>query len=130
MSDIVYAADAIVKYETGIVLIERVSSLPGIALPGGKQEPNEWLSTTIRREVDEETGLVFTIEGVIGTYAEEGRDPRFRSVSTLFVGIGRGTLRAEPGKTRPFVVSPERLLSFGGRYILDHEDMVRAYLAR
>ncbi len=131
MDDTIYAADAIVKYQDKIVLIERLASLPGIAVPGGKRDhPNEWLSDVIRREVEEETGLTFCIEETIATFAAPNRDPRFRVVSTLFVGHGTGVLRPEPGKTRPFLVAPNDVLSFSGKFILDHEDMVRAYLAR
>lgn len=131
MTKIVYAADAIVKYNGGIVLIERLGvNLPGIALPGGKQEPREWISETAVREVREETGLYFTIEAVLGTYAEEGRDPRFPAVSTTFVGTGTGVLRPETGKTRPFKVLREDLPNYFDRFILDHGDMIRTYLAR
>lgn len=128
MAHIVYAADAIVKYQGGIVLIERLASLPGIALPGGRQEVSEWLSATIVREVLEETGLTFSIEAVLGTYADEHRDPRFHSISTVFVGTATGELKPETGKTRPFVVSIDCLSSYEHQCILDHGRMIRDFL--
>lgn len=131
MTDLVYAADAIVEYgDDQFVLVERLARLPGIALPGGKQEPDELLSRTIVREVGEETGLSFVILDVLGTYAQAGRDPRFPAISTVFIGRGYGCLKGETGKTRPFIVNRNELLSYGERYILDHGQMVRDYLSR
>ena len=123
------SADAIVKYRGGIVLIERLARLPGIAFPGGKQEPGELLSGTILREIPEEVGLSFTIESVLGVYADPARDPRGHYVSVVFIGTGTGTLRAEPGKTRPFIVSEHDLPGYADRMILDHGSMARDYLS-
>jgi ADP-ribose pyrophosphatase YjhB (NUDIX family) len=124
----IVCADAIARYGSGIVVIERLSSLPGLALPGGKQDPGETLSETIVREVWEETGLRFVIEGVLGTYADPKRDPRGRYVSTVFSGIACGTVRDEGGKTRVLILTEQEIRDRKDRFVLDHFRMLEEYL--
>ena len=54
----IYCADVVARYGNGrIVIVDRLSSMKGFALPGGKQEGSELLSETAIREFREETGL-------------------------------------------------------------------------
>lgn len=125
----IICADAIMRYGGGIVVIERLGSVPGFALPGGKQDPGETLSETIVREMWEETGLRFVIEGVLGTYAEPLRDPRGEYVSTVFIGCAHGTIREETGKTRVMVLSDEEIHVMLDSFVFDHGQVLEDYFA-
>ena len=129
---IIYCADGIARYEETqkIVVIERLKSVRGLAFPGGKQEPGEYLSATILREFQEETGLRFEVRGVLGVYAEPGRDPRGNYISTVFVGIARGEIRCEPDKTRVLLYDTGDLKRMMQYLMFDHAQMFSDYLER
>jgi adenine phosphoribosyltransferase len=129
ISEPITCADVIARYEEKFVLIERLSSVPGLAFPGGKQESGERLSATAIREFAEETGLVFVIEGVLGTYAEPDRDPRGAYVSTVFIGTASGTPRAENGKTRVILLNEEEMIASKGLFVFDHAVMMQDFLS-
>ncbi len=57
------------------------------ALPGGFNEMDETLEETARRELLEETGLEIANMRQFKTVSTPGRDPRGRTVTTVFVGI-------------------------------------------
>ncbi len=126
-----YSADMIAVLEDGrIVVIERLHNVKGLAFPGGKQDLGETLTETAIREFREETGLEFTPDYVLGTWAEPGRDPRGNTASTFFVGTAKGTVRAEAGKTRVLLFSREELQARKAEFVFDHGDVVAAYLSR
>ncbi|MDB5194458.1 MAG: hydrolase [Parcubacteria group bacterium] len=127
---IIYTADAIALYKatSSLVLVERLSSVPGFSLPGGKQDPGESLSETVVREMDEETDLSFVPEGVFGTYAEAGRDPRGNYVTTVFFGYANGVPHDEPGKTKVHIVPLSDLLYLIPKFVFDHGKIVTEYL--
>lgn len=85
------AVDGIVKvFEEdgkfkGIVLIERKYFPYGLALPGGFVEVGERVEDALKREMEEETGLKVEIEKIHGVYSDPNRDPRFHTVSIVFV---------------------------------------------
>ena len=120
MRKIIYCADTIAIQNGRIVIIERLSSIRGLALPGGKQEPNEMLSDTATREFTEETGMQFTALGVLGTYAEDDRDPRGHYVSTVFTGTALGMPRDEPGKTHVLLLTKAEILEREREFVFDH----------
>lgn len=131
MPKIVYCADVIARLNEPsgpFVLVERLSSQKGIALPGGKQEPGETLSDTACREFFEETGLTLTITEVLTTEAEEGRDPRGRYVSTVFLGYAEGTVRDEPGKTRVLLLTQQEVFEREREFVFDHFKILSDYL--
>ncbi len=128
MEKTIYCADIIAFYDNKLVVIERLSALPGFALPGGKQDPGETLWETALREMSEETALTLSIRGVLGTYAEKDRDPRGNYVSTVFTGTATGTIRDEPGKTRVHLCTKEEALRLEKQYISGHYNFMEDYL--
>ncbi|MDA3867814.1 MAG: NUDIX hydrolase [Salinivirgaceae bacterium] len=56
------------------------------ALPGGFLDENETLETCAYRELKEETNIEGIILNQFKTYSEPGRDPRGRTISTVFWG--------------------------------------------
>lgn len=130
--NIIYCADAIVihKPSNKFILINRLGSMKGLALPGGKRDPEDtFLSETIIREIKEEIGLQFIPEHVLGTYAEAKRDPRGNFVSTVFIGTVTGLPKNEPGKTEVLLLSFDELIERKHELIFDHARILDDYLA-
>lgn len=127
---IIYCGDVIVRWGTGFVLVERLKDGGGLALPGGKQDEGETLSQTALRELFEETGLAGTIVSTFKTVADDGRDPRGKFVSTIFIVDANGELRGEPGKTKPVVMTREEIEASYARFMFDHGDIMRDYFSK
>ncbi len=62
------------------------------ALPGGFVDMDEELDEAATRELEEETGLHLTDLQQFRTYGTIGRDPRARTISTIFVGESKESL--------------------------------------
>lgn len=77
-----------------VLLIERKNPPFGWALPGGFVDPGEDLTTAVRREVAEETGLGLTHLSQFATYSDPDRDPRGHTISTVYAGHPSGTAEA------------------------------------
>ena len=89
------AVDAILELVPGhVLLIERKNPPLGWALPGGFVDPGESLETAVRREIHEETGLSIERAEQLHTYSTPDRDPRFHTVSTIFVATAHGDVEA------------------------------------
>ena len=127
---IIICADIIAYYGGQLVLIERLGAKSGIALPGGKQERAENLSSAAIREFREETGLVLKIENVLGTYAEKNRDPRGRFISTVFIGTASGIPKDESGKTHVIMMDQQEILARQEMFLFDHFKILMDYFAR
>ncbi len=69
----------------GIVLIERKNPPLGLALPGGFVDVGEKVEDALKREMKEETILDVEILRMLNVYSDPSRDPRFHTVSCVFV---------------------------------------------
>lgn len=86
--------DLIIEVPGGIVLIERKNPPHGWALPGGFVDYGESVEAAAVREAMEETSLGVSIVRQFHTYSDPGRDPRFHTVSTVFVATASGVPKA------------------------------------
>lgn len=128
MTKIIKCADAIARFDGAFVVIERFTVPCGLAFPGGKVDPGETRSDAARREFFEETGLTLSIEGSVGLYDAEGRDPRGDYVSEVFHGVASGTPKAEVGKTKVLLLSRSEIESRSAEFIADHFQMFSDYV--
>lgn len=86
--------DIIIETDQGIVLIERKNPPQGWAIPGGFVDYGESLESAAVREAKEETSLDVDLTEQFHTYSDPARDPRHHTVSTVFLGRGKGSLKA------------------------------------
>ncbi|WP_201353159.1 NUDIX domain-containing protein [Hydrogenimonas urashimensis] len=110
----------------GIVLIERKNAPHGLALPGGFVDVGERVEDACRREMKEETGLDVKLQHLLGVYSDPERDPRFHSVSVVYVSRARGLpVGGDDAKTA-------HLFHFSRipweKLVFDHEKILRDYL--
>jgi len=74
----------------GIVLIKRKNPPLGWALPGGFVDYGETLESAAVREAKEETSLDIVLIKQFHSYSDPDRDPRFHTISTVFIAEARG----------------------------------------
>lgn len=86
--------DIIIEINGGIVLVERLNTPYGWALPGGFVDYGESLESSAIREAKEETSLDIKIEEQFHTYSDPDRDPRHHTVTTVFIAKGVGSPKA------------------------------------
>jgi len=106
----------------GIVLIERRNPPPGWALPGGFVDYGETLEAAAVREAREETSLDVELVGQLGGYSDPSRDPRFHTISTVFLARASGTPKGADDARTAVIADPRdrtRPLAFDHRRILD-----------
>ncbi|MFH1519125.1 MAG: macro domain-containing protein [Candidatus Omnitrophota bacterium] len=117
--------DGIIKYQQGIVMIERSNPPLGWALPGGFVDYGESVEEAIAREVKEETSLDFIDFKQFKVYSKGNRDPRFHTAAVVFIGQGKGELKAnsDAKAARVFKLDclPEKIA-------FDHRNIIEDYL--
>jgi len=118
--------DIIIELDNNIVLIERKNPPYGWAIPGGFIDYGESAEQAAVREAKEETCLDGIIVHLLGVYSEPNRDPRFHTISTVFVAQGKGTPKAADDAKRIDLFRKETLpevLAF------DHARILHDYYA-
>jgi ADP-ribose pyrophosphatase YjhB (NUDIX family) len=86
--------DIVIKNRGGIVLIKRKNPPFGWALPGGFVDYGESVEQAAVREAREETSLDVSNLKLLGVYSAPDRDPRYHTISTVFVADSMGTPKA------------------------------------
>ncbi|MGA2766054.1 MAG: NUDIX domain-containing protein [Spirochaetia bacterium] len=120
--------DAVIEVSGGIVLVQRSNPPLGFALPGGFVDYGESLEEAVRREAREETGLELLDLEQLHTYSDPHRDPRFHTVTTVFMARADGTPRAGDDAAAIRVAAPAEVE--GLSFAFDHAQVLHDYLAR
>ncbi len=118
--------DIIIELSQGIILVERSNPPYGWALPGGFLDRAESLEQAAIRETKEETNLNLVNLRQFHTYSQPGRDPRFHTVSTVFIAEGQGEPRAGDDAKNLKIVRYEDLPELD--YAFDHKMIIKEYL--
>ena len=121
-------ADVISFLNGKLVVVERLSEPKGLALVGGRLDPDESLEQCAIREFKEETGLDLKIDFQFRTYSDPNRDPRGQKVSTVFVGKATGNIRNEDGKTIVKLVDLKDFNKFKNKFVFDHTIILQDFL--
>jgi 8-oxo-dGTP diphosphatase len=109
----------------GIVLIERKNPPYGWALPGGFVDYGETLEAAAVREAREETSLEVELVGQLGAYSDPARDPRFHTISTVFLARAEGVPAAADDARAAIIFDPrDRTLPL----VFDHRRILDDYL--
>ncbi len=117
--------DGIIEYDGGIVMIERSNPPLGWALPGGFVDYGESVEEAVAREIKEETSLDFLNFKQFKVYSQGNRDPRFHTASVVFIGEGKGNLRADSDAKAAAVF---KLDSLPEEIAFDHRKVIEDYI--
>ncbi len=109
-----------------IVLIERKNEPRGWAIPGGFVDDGEWLADAAAREAKEETGLDVELTELFHAYSDPARDPRFHTVSTVFLARAAGTPAGGDDAEHAQVFD---LTALPAPLVFDHGTIVADYVA-
>ncbi|NQT28387.1 MAG: macro domain-containing protein [Candidatus Omnitrophica bacterium] len=117
--------DGIIEYGQGIVMIERSNPPLGWALPGGFVDYGESVEEAVAREIKEETSLDFLNFKQFKVYSRPDRDPRFHTASVVFIGEGKGSLKADSDAKG---VGVFKLDSLPEKIAFDHRKVIEDYI--
>jgi len=132
----ILAVDGIILRGDKVLLTKReIYPFQGYwVLPGGHVEYGEKVEEAIKREMKEELGVPVKIKKLVGVYSDPKRDPRYHSVSVVFLlGKGKGEIRLnhEASEFKFFSLNnlPKKI-GFDHRKILNELKRNRRNLAR
>lgn len=120
--------DIIIEFGDGIVLIERKNPPFGWAIPGGFVDYGESLEDCARREAKEETHLDLEDLRQFHTYSAPDRDPRFHTISTVFIAKGKGKPKADSDAAGLKVFKLDELKDLA--FAFDHKEIIGDYLKK
>ena len=115
--------DVVVVRDGQVLLIERKNPPPGWAIPGGFVDYGESAEQAAARELAEETGLHALSLRLLGVYSQPGRDPRFHTLSVIYVGDAAGTVRAGDDAARACWFGRDALPA---QIAFDHREIIEA----
>ena len=121
--------DGIIRRHQEILLIQRKNDpfKHQWALPGGFVEYGETTEDAVVREIQEETGLMTTIENLLGVYSDPSRDPRGHTVSVVYIlNILAGDIQAGSDATQVSFFDFHNLPQLA----FDHEKIINDALHR
>lgn len=118
-------ADIIIEVNKGFILIERENPPFGWAIPGGFVNYDESLEETAVREAKEETGMKLKNLRQLHTYSKPGRDPRFHTISTVFIAEGVGKPKASSDAKNLKIFTKDNLPQ---DIVFDHKVIIEDYL--
>ncbi|MEA3373341.1 MAG: NUDIX hydrolase [Campylobacterota bacterium] len=110
----------------GIVLIERKNPPHGWAIPGGFVDIGERVEEAVVREMKEETSLDVVIESLLGVYSDPKRDPRFHTVSVVYICKAYGVPEAQDDAKAVHIIPQEELTAL--TLVFDHHTIIQDYL--
>ncbi len=119
--------DIIIEIDNGIVLIKRKNPPDGWALPGGFVDYGESLETAAIREAKEETGLDVRLIRQFHTYSDPSRDPRFHTISTVFIAKASGVPSAGDDAENAKIFNK---LNLPEKIAFDHRNILEDYFQR
>ena len=115
------------KQKGGIVLIKRKNPPFGWALPGGFVDYGESLESAAKREAEEETSMKVELLYQLGAYSDPSRDPRYHTISVVFVGRATGMPEAADDAVDVGIFDR---LSLPDPLAFDHKEILRDYFKR
>ncbi|OAQ21518.1 NUDIX domain-containing protein [Thermosulfurimonas dismutans] len=117
--------DIIIETPGGIILIKRKNPPYGWALPGGFVDYGESLEEAAVREAKEETGLEVELLCQLYTYSRPGRDPRFHTITTVYVARAEGHPKGGDDAAEAKVFSEKEIP--WGELAFDHAEILKDY---
>lgn len=110
----------------GIVLIERKNPPLGLALPGGFVDIGESVEDALKREMKEEVSLDVEIVRLFNVYSNPDRDPRFHTVSIVFICKAFGVPKAQDDAKEVKIYKLEELPF--DKLVFDHAKILKDFL--
>lgn len=116
--------DIIIEIANGIILIKRKNPPYGWAIPGGFIDYGESAEDAAVREAKEETNLKISNIRQFHTYSDPKRDPRFHTISVVFVAKASGVPKASDDAEDIGVFNENKLPD---EIAFDHRQIIKDY---